>query len=360
MRKLGLTQASPGQEPDIIIRFEEKLSIPVSKYLNLNSIAFTEEGFYILDKNNGSVQARIPFEQIGSQCEILCQSGLSSIPLLFEIILLTFVKKNYIPLHASAFLHNEIGVLVMGWAKGGKTEMLLSFANHGAQYVGDEWVMLSADGQEMFGIPVTIAIRDWQIRYIPNLLPNIDMQSRILFKGIHFLDAIHKTLGRGRWKNSFLMRSLGRALPRLRQQLMIRKSPQVIFKNRYCKEEAAVDKVFLIVSHSEPDIRVEPCDPVEIARRMLGSIEYEQLHFFEYYKAFKFAFPHLQNDFLEEIDELQGSLLRHALENKEAYQVLHPYPIPFDALFETLQPFCEKTTRFEDILNPSLTSTEVS
>jgi hypothetical protein len=352
-RKLGLTLVSPDQEPDIIIRFKEELSVPVVRYLGLNSAAFTEEGFYILDKNSGRVQARIPFEQIGCQCEILCRSGLSSIPLLFEIILLTFVKKGYIPLHASAFLHRDNGILVMGWAKGGKTEMLLSFANHGAQYVGDEWVMLSADGQEMFGIPITIAIRDWQIPYIPNLLPKIDLQSRILFKVIHSLDAMHKALGRGRWKNSFLLRSLGRALPRLRQQLMVRRAPQVIFRDRYCKEVAPVDKVFLIMSHSEADITVQPCDPLEIARRMLGSIEYEQTHFFEYYYAFKYAFPHRQNDFLEEVYERQGALLRQALQNKEAYQVLHPYPVPFDALFEEIRPFCEKTTTEIQYQKPS-------
>lgn len=341
VRKLGLTQASADQEPDIIIRFKEELSLPEATYLNLNSTAFTDEGFYLLNKNSGRVQARIPFDQIGGQCEILCRSGLSTVPLLFEIILLTYLKKDYIPLHASAFVHHDKGILVMGWAKGGKTEMLLSFANHGAHYVGDEWVMLSPDGQAMFGIPVTIAVRDWQISYIPELLPGIDLQSRMLFKVIHSLDGLHRTLVRGRWKNSFPLRSLGRALPRLRQQLMVRKAPQAIFKDRYRKEGAAVDKVFLIMSHSEADIRVEPCDPGEIARRMLGSLEYEQMHFFEYYTAFKYAFPDRQNEFLEAFNERLDALLGQALRNKEAYQVLHPYPVPLDALFEALQPYCE-------------------
>ena len=106
-RQLGPPQASLDQEPDIIVRFQEKLSIPALTYLGLNYAAFLEQEFYILDKNSGVVQARIPFEQIGSQCEILCQSGLRSNPLLNHIITFTFLKKNYIPLQASAYLHYE-------------------------------------------------------------------------------------------------------------------------------------------------------------------------------------------------------------------------------------------------------------
>ena len=342
-KQLGAAQTTLDREPDIVIRFQEGLSAPGLTYLGLNSTGFTGEGFYILDKNSGQVQARVPFEQIGGQCRLVCRSGLSAIPLLFDIIRFTFLKKGYIPLHASAFRHHQRGVLVMGWAKGGKTEMLLSFANHGAHYVGDEWVMLSADGRTMLGLPISVAIRDWHFDHIPQLLPEIGRQKKLLFKGIYFLDALHRLLSRRRGKDSFLQKILGQALPRFRQQLMIRKSPQAIFKDRYCRRGVAVDKVFLIMSHSRPDIRVAAGDPVEIARRMAASIEYEQMPFFEYYKAFKFAFPRRQNEFLEGVDELQRALLAQALANQEAYEVLHPYPVSFEALFEHLRPFCEQT-----------------
>ena len=96
---LGPPLTAPNKPPDIIIRFEEKLSIPALNYLDLNSMGYTDEGFYLLSRRSGEVQARIPFEQIGDQCEILCQSGLGSIPLLSEIITFTFLKKNYLPLH---------------------------------------------------------------------------------------------------------------------------------------------------------------------------------------------------------------------------------------------------------------------
>jgi hypothetical protein len=311
------------------------------KYLGLNSAAFTDEGFYLLGKRSGEVEARIPFEKIGDQCEILCQSGLGSVPLLFDIIRLTALKKNYIPLHASAFLHNGVGILVTGWTKGGKTEALLSFANHGAHYVGDEWVLLSSDGRKMFGMPINLAIWDWQFEHIPDLLPRISIQKKILFKSIHFLEATHALLKRRGLGRLYLVELLEQALPFLKRGLKIREPPQAIFGDRVSRLGVTPEILFLMISHSESDITVEPCDPVEIARRMASSNECEQIPFFEHYKAFRFAFPHLSNAFLEGVDETQASLLCRALEGKEAYRVFHPYPVALEALFDQLKPVCE-------------------
>ena len=101
--KLGQYQKSLDREPDIIIRFKEKLYTPSLTYLGLDYAGFTYEGFYILSSRENA-KVRIPFEKIGSQFEILCESGLHTIPWLFEMINLTFLAKNYVPLHASAFV----------------------------------------------------------------------------------------------------------------------------------------------------------------------------------------------------------------------------------------------------------------
>lgn len=111
-----------------------------------------------------------------------------------DVVRLTFVAHGHVPVHASAFVHRSTGVLVAGWAEGGKTELLLALANHGAEYVGDEWAVLSPAGRSMFGVPVAVAIRDW-----------------------------HSALRRTRWRRALLTRRLGIAVARLRQQLMVRR-----------------------------------------------------------------------------------------------------------------------------------------
>jgi hypothetical protein len=341
--QLGLHQQSFDRDPDIIVRFKEKLYTPSLRYLGLDA-GFTDEGFYILSSRENA-KVRVPFEKIGSQCEILCESGLHGIPWLFEMINLTFLKKNYIPLHASAFVYNGSGILVTGWTKGGKTEALLSFANHGAKCVGDEWIILSGDGKKMFGTHVPICIWEWQFEHIPNLLPKIGTQRKILFKSIHFLDAVHKAMGLNSLKNSFPAKILSQALPTFKRQLNIRVLPEVIFENQYCNS-APLDKLILSMSHSDPDIHVNVCDPSEITKRMIHSNTSELLPFLEIYKAFKFAFPNLRNEFLENNEELQYSLLCRAFENKEAYKVSHPYPVSFEDYFNKLRPYCGKMAKY--------------
>jgi hypothetical protein len=338
--QFGQYRSTIEREPDIVIFIKEKLPTPSLTYLGLDYAGFTDEGFYILSSKE-NLKVLIPFDKIGSQLEIMCESGLHSLPWLLEVINLMFLKKNYIPLHASAFVYKGVGIVVTGWTKGGKTEALLSFANHGAHYVGDEWVILSSDGKEMFGMPVPICVWEWYFKSIPKLLPKVGMQKKILFKVIHSLDVIHRRLENGSFKNSFPVKTLGQTLPALKRQLNIRALPEELFKNRVCKL-ATPDKIILSISQNDPNIYVEECDPSEIAKRMISSNELEQAPFLEFYKAFKFAFPNFRNEFLENIDELQYALLCSAFANKEAYKVYHPYPVPFEDLFNQLRPICKK------------------
>ena len=338
--QIGQYQTPIDREPDIVIIFKKELPTPALTFLGLDFAGFTDEGFYILNSKE-NLKARIPFEKIGNQFEILCESGLHSLPWLFDIINLIFLKKNYLPLHASAFVYNGLGIVVTGWTKGGKTEALLSFANHGADYVGDEWVILSADGKKMFGMPVPICVWEWYFKSIPNLMPKVGLQRQVLFKAIHSLDLIHRGFEKVRFKNSFPAKILGQALPAFKRQLNIRALPEELFKNRVCNS-ASFDKIILSISQNDPKIYLEECDSSEIAKRMIYSNELEQAPFLEYFKAFKFAFPDQSNEFLENIDELQYSLLCRAFANKEAYKLYHPYPVPFEDLFNQLKPVCKK------------------
>jgi len=60
-------------------------------------------------------------------------------------------------------------VLVTGWVKSGKSEALLAFSQYGATYVGGEWVLLSCDGNTMYGLPGTFRMWEWQRRKLSHL-----------------------------------------------------------------------------------------------------------------------------------------------------------------------------------------------
>ncbi len=160
-RQLGPINKPLTRTPDIVIRFVDRLSFssPV-RYLGLDDAGFTDDAFLVFrGKHQARIRVQIPFDQIGnSQCEIVCESGVPAVPLLLPILNLTAISKGVLPLHASALIYDGKGILLTGWAKGGKTETLLAFAANGAEYVGDEWVYLSSDGQHMYGIPEPIRV----------------------------------------------------------------------------------------------------------------------------------------------------------------------------------------------------------
>jgi hypothetical protein len=340
-KQLGPLQSPLSREPDIIVRFVQHLPMTGLRYVDLHKSGFTEDGFFILQSQKKAARVKIAFDQIGTQCEIVCESGLRAVPLLLAIVNLTVLKKDCVPLHASAFVHQGRGILVTGWAKGGKTEALLACSLHGAEYVGDEWILLRGDGQKMYGVPENIRLWTWHLEYLPHVRRQVKREELLLFKGIHCLDKVQQMLPHGKLGNLAPLKLWREAIPALRRQLNVVMAPEHIFGSRMESFEAEPDKVFLMMNHARPDIRVEPKDPMEIARHMAASIQYEQIPFMEHYMAFKFAFPERQNAFIEQAPAYQYDILTRALSGKEAYVVYHPYPVSFHGLYKAMQPFCE-------------------
>lgn len=330
------------KDPDITIRFVENIETNNLTLLGLDSSGFDDTHFYLLNVGKRKAKVIIPFKDVGSEITLTCEHGLRHIPLLNHIINFRLIAKGFLPIHASAFLYNGKGVLVPGWKTGGKTEALLSFATHGAKYVSDEWVVLAPDGKNMFGIPGPTSIKDWQFQYVKNLVPHIPFKNKVIFLSIHTLDRLYKLLQNGWLQSNFFVKILGDMLPSFKRQLKIWKLPRKLFQNQFCSKPIPIDVVFLILMQSLDDISIEETNSSEIIIRMIHTFDFEQKAFWEYYNAFKFAFPNQENDFLKFVKEREFELLEKALRNKRAYKVYRPYPVSFPQLFEKMAPFCKK------------------
>ncbi len=341
-KQISFPQTSLQREPDIIIRFVPRLDTPALTYLGLYA-GYTSEGFYLLKSSKKPCKVRIPFEHVGGKCEIVCQSGLRSVPLLIAILNLTFLGKGFLPLHASGFIYEGVGNVVTGWAKGGKTESLLSFSQHGAVYVSDEWTVFSADGERMFGLIEPIRLWNWHLSQIPRLQKKKSTRDKLVFGTINGLDGLYNLLEKIGLKSLFPVKVLGEMLPALKRQLNIRIAPQELFEGRL-QQQARPENVFLVMSHQKDTIEVEPIPAAEIAERMISSNEYEQIVLTEQYKAFRFAFPERKNELIENMHQIQLELLRKIFDGKPAYRVVHPYPVSFAALFKKMKPFCVKAS----------------
>jgi len=340
--QLGLTRSTFTREPDIVIRFVDHLvlSSPI-RYLGVDDAGFTDDAFLVLrGKHNARVKVQVPFAQIGQQCEILCEKGVTRVPLLIAIVNLTALSKGVIPMHASAFRYKGAGVLTTGWAKGGKTETLLAFMANGATYVGDEWVYLSRDGKYMYGVPEPIKIWDWHLHELPQYQARVGRSDRIRWRLLRrTVNILERIMASNVGGGSAPMKLLKRGTPILKQQLYVQIPPRRLFDQGVGPLTDTLDKIFFVASHETPVITVQPMDPQEIAQRMVFSLQEERMDLMAYYRKFRFAFPAMRNDLIEQAEELQREILTRILAHKDAYAVYHPYPVSIPALFTAINPY---------------------
>lgn len=340
-RQLGPIQVPLERDPDIVIRFVDKLatSSPI-RLLGVDDVGYTDDAFLVMrSKHKARAKVQIPFEKIGRQCEIICERGLPAVPHLIPIINLTALNKGFIPLHASAFLYRETGVLVTGWAKGGKTEMLLAFMSSGAQYIGDEWVYLSPDGQSMYGIPEPIKVWDWHLRCLPEYQSLVKRTDRARLWGLRsVVGAMENILTNPNGKKSALVKLVRRAQPLLRNQMYVHLTPEKLFGQDGHPSTAKPEKTFFVASHESQEVMAYPIGVQEIAERMVFSLQEERMDFMSAYLKFRFAFPDLRNELIEGTEEIQRNLLKQALSGKESFAVYHPYPVDIPSLFEAVHP----------------------
>ncbi len=339
-RQLGPLQQTLTREPEIVVRFVEKLPTPNLQYVELEKSGFAGDDFYLLESGKRKAKARIAFEQIGGQCEIVCESGLSAVPLLMAIVNVTALKKRWVALHASAFEYEGTGVLLTGWSKGGKTEALLAFAAQGAKFIGDEWILLDESGERMYGIPENIRLCDWHLESLSEARKHVKGTKLFVFRAVRWLDRMQSAMA-NTWMGRLLpFRLLREALPAVKRQLNVQLEPEKIFGAGIGPFEGKLEKVFFLMSHEGEEISVEATDPRQVAMRMAASVQYEQQQLFGNYLAYKFAFPARRNELLERAAILQCNLLGHALAGKEAYVVRHPYRVSLDKLYEAMKPYC--------------------
>jgi hypothetical protein len=345
--QLGPLQRPLLREPDITLRFVRDLSPPPLRYLGSKQRGFTDDAFFVLDETSNRATARIPFDLVGGPCEIVCRRGLRSIPLLMPILSLTALAKGFVALHASAFVHHGIGILIAGWAQSGKTTALLGFASEGAEFIGEEWVLLRGDGQMMCGLPSEIALSVSHLETMPDVRRAMRRSRRWVLEGLYHLGRTPEILGK-QANGTLLAHSLRKAISAVQRRVLPKVSPRVIFGSRAGSLIAKPEKVFLLISHDFNWIDVKPTPPIEMARRVAFLMQYEQVKFMEHYLAFKFAFPEVKNAFVEESAACQYELLWGALMAKETYTVWHPYPVTFSALREAVTPFCESAKNVQN------------
>ncbi len=339
-RRLGPSTGETGAEPDISIRFTD--SLPTEgrlRFLGSNDAAYDDEHFYLLDPVGHRI--RIDLEVLGDRCEIVCERGVTSLPLLTPIIAMRLLRRGYVLLHSSAFVYEGKGVLVAGWEKGGKTEMLLAFMAEGAAYVANEWTIVRADGGELLGLGGVVHVWDWHLRSLPRYWSGVSRSARQRLLLLRWYRRVYNSLADGRTPRGVIASALHQLSLEGGVSLLgqVRVSPEDLFGEAVRHDNVALDHVFLATVGGD-GVAVLPADPELIARRMVASLTYERRKLLDAYQWFRFAFPDRSSDLLEGAQELEARLLSEALSEKPSHEIVHPYPVPLDALYRAAAPVC--------------------
>lgn len=338
-RELGQLESPLAGPPDLVVRFVPRLPLRDLCFVENGRSGFTDDGFVLLAHGRHRAAVRLPLDALGEPCEILCERGTRVLPVLHPIVRLLALGKGYAPLHASAFVSGGVGVVAAGWAHGGKTSALLAFAAHGAAYVGDDLVLLRADGRRMLGIPAPLALRDWQVEGLPAARRQVGGARLALGRAARRVGRLAALFDGAAPSRARALLARGSAA--LERRLKVDVPLEVAFGDR-TPLAAEPRVVFLMMSHAAADIRVEPAEPHLLAERLASSIQQELLGLTEQYLAFRYAFPERRSALIEGAHEAAVATLRRALADKEAYVLRHPYPVPLAALYTAMRPHVEE------------------
>jgi hypothetical protein len=333
-RQLGPIRAELRREPDIVVRFVDRLELrgPV-RLLGLDA-GHSEDAFLVLrSKHKAPARVRLPLEDVGGRCEIVCEHGLPAVPLLIQVLNLTVLSAGALPLHASAVVHDGVGIVMTGWSKGGKTEGVLGFTAHGARFVGDEWIYVEPDGARVHGIPEPLRLWDWQLRQLPAVRARIGAGERARLEALRGVEAAGRLAAR---RAGGLGRRAQRVSAFVARQRHADVAPERLLAGDAVALSGPFDRLFLVGAWERLETVVQEVDPAEVAARMAASLEYERQPLRDAYQQFLFAFPDRRNARLEEAPERERELLTRVFDGKCAYAVQHPYPVELERLYEVM------------------------
>ncbi len=323
--------------PDLVVRLVPSLAgIGVT---TLGPYGYSDDGCLILRSKDRRSRTKVDFRHLGEcGCEISCE-GPPDVGFFLSCLEIAAARKGLIMLHAAAFVYRGRGLVVTGWARGGKTSALLSFLLQGARYMTDDKVLIDSDGAQMWGIGSHVELSEWHLRSLSSTSRMLSSRQSLALRALRQLDRLNTRILQPGLLGAQAAGAAARAVAGMRNRFVVRVDPQKAF-DAQVQDEARPEKFFVMVKHRDPRVEVRPISTAELLQRVLSAKEYENLPLRQHYLAWRFAFPELQNKFLEDLLDTQSKLACRALQGKTGYLVRHPHLPDLDQLFDAMASVC--------------------
>jgi hypothetical protein len=297
--------ACPADGPDLTIRFVDWRGDPAGSPGSAGAFPVVSGG------RSSARRLAVPFGALGREpCTIVCEHGRTPIPLLGPLLGLVALGKGFAPLHASALVWRERGVLLSGFSTAGKTGALLAFLARGASLVGDDWLAINPATDSMHGAPFRIAVRTRYLATWPSFGLGVAMAERI----------------RGRLPGSS----------------RVRMDPRRVLGEPRCPGRGPLHAVFLLLPDDVPAFSIQRSSEDATVRRLGWVCEMEWQELTAQYHRFRFAHPEACNPLIDQREWRIRTLLTRALRGKALYTVARPRSAPPDAWFDALGPLLQR------------------
>jgi len=309
--------------PDAHITFVDRINIAGRLVFVGSSAAYDKERFYLHD-HAGSLVA-FPYETLGNsvgyvECEKDLDLDLFHWGVMRPIIMFNLLSRDSALVHSSSLFHRGIGVLLPAWGFAGKTNLLLRFLKDGAEYISDDWTIVTKDGL-MLSFPTSINVLGYNLAEFPELSAYGDWNARVR-------NFLYKRLATSFW---WLQRSgvkFGKWEKRIKSEIWnlnkkIRIPYERMFPKGHVRDKCPIDQVFMLAPSNIDRIRIEDTKPENVARKMAYCLLYERDIVADHYNMFRFAFPERRNSLVED-KEIEERIMYEAFRKAELHILFTP------------------------------------
>ncbi len=287
---------------DIDVQFVEEESSEEDSVHIREPVAYDEQGVFFHPSGSWSVM-RVDFDEIGNgTCHVTCDVGFNRFLLgkLFEHLVHFYLLDNGGALcHSSAFEYEGEVFVCPAWRSVGKTNLLLSLLEDGANYIADDLCVVREDGT-VNSLPKRLNILHYNFKEYPHLLDETSQEFQGLWEFVQ----------RARSGEFGLSDD---EIQTLTSQARMRISPYDAFDQDPDLSRQPVDQFCLLRRVNSEDVPVSrtPINSEELAHRMYATMEFEMSYTLLGYRAHKAQFGRV-NPLLEEAKEKHLSIYQSA------------------------------------------------
>ncbi len=287
------------QAADYEIDFEEA-TLPESCYRVRPPVTYDDRGVLIFDQQNRIL--RVDLAQLGSpgcRVQVHPQFNINFFAIILEALLhLAFLRHDAYFCHACSFAINGQVILCPAGRNTGKTNILLAFLLSGADYIGDDWTLVTRSGG-IKSLPKRLNLLYYNFQYHPVLKQRMNADQRALVNfAVEAMD--------GRYDLSAV------AIDELKEKSRMRLEPGALdVKTRL--ENEGIDQVFFLERgfNQERAVEIHDLSRETLCNRVEEIINFEQGFFHLAYSVHK-ASTGQKNPYFEKQSQRLPILIRES------------------------------------------------